>query len=85
MINKHSQELDLMVMVIEYKYKNKLIKPLPKLLIELIISDKTLYQELIKIQLEELLSYIINKSFTNEVTSEDDIKTIILDYLQERN
>ena len=72
-------------MVIEYKYKNKLIKPLPKLLIELITSDKTLYQELIKIQLEELLSYIINKSFTNEVTSEDDIKTIILDYLQERN
>ena len=72
-------------MVIEYKYKNKLIKPLPKLLIELITSDKTLYQELIKIQLEELLSYIINKSFTNEVTSEDDIKNIILDYLQERN
>ena len=85
MINKNSQELDLMVMVIEYKYKNKLIKPLPKLLIELITSDKTLYQELIKIQLEELLSYIINKSFTNEITSEDDIKTIILDYLQERN
>lgn len=85
MINKHSQELDLIVMVIEYKYKNKIIKPLPKLLIELIISDKSLYQEITKIPLEEILSHIIDKSFTNEVTSEDDIKTIILNYLQERN
>lgn len=78
MIKKNKYDVDIMALVIEYRFKNKIITNLHNILLELAISYEGIYEKLIKITVEEIIKVIANlKDFDYE-----SIKETILKYLE---
>lgn len=77
MIKLHSYEVDYMTLVIEARFKNKKITNLHNLLLELCISNKYIYEALLKIVPYELIDEIIAANFS-------DIKEITINFLKKR-
>lgn len=80
MIKKNTYDIDIMSMVLEYRFKNKIITNLHTILLELSISDNQIYKKLITKNVEEIINEIINKITDNY--DYEIIKNIILNYLE---
>lgn len=79
MIKKNTYDIDIMLMVLEYRFKNKIITNLHTILLELSISDNQIYKKLITKNVEEIINEIINKITNYDFET---IKDIILNYLE---
>ena len=80
MIKKNTYDIDLMAMVLEYRFKNKIITNLHTILLELSISDNQIYKILLTKNVDEIINEIVNNITDNY--DYEIIKNIILNYLE---
>ena len=80
MIKKNTCDIDLMAMVLEYRFKNKIITNLHTILLELSISDNQIYKILLTKNVDEIINEIVNNITDNY--DYEIIKNIILNYLE---
>ena len=78
MIKKNKYDVDIMALVIEYRFKNKIITNLHIILLELAISYEGIYEKLIKRTVDEII-----KAITSQTNFDyESIKDTILKYLE---
>ena len=78
MIKKNKYDVDFMALVIEYRFKNKIITNLHNILLELAISYEGIYEKLIKTTLDEIIKVVVKPTNFDY----ESIKNAILEYLK---
>lgn len=78
MIKKNKYDVDIMALVIEYRFKNKIITNLHTILLELAISYEGIYEKLIKTSVDEIIKVITSQTNFDY----ESIKDTILKYLE---
>jgi len=77
MLNTKTNTVDQITLWINHRFQNKIIKILPKILIEIVIANE-LYLEVIMMQsLDNFINYLMKHKFTNEI----ELKQLLIKYL----
>lgn len=77
MLNPKTNNVDQITLWINHRFQNKIIKILPKILIEIIIANE-LYLDVIMMQsLDDFINYLMKHKFTNEI----ELKHLLIKYL----
>ena len=77
MLNSTTNTVDQITLWINHRFQNKIIKILPKILIEIVIANK-LYLDVIMMQsLDDFINYLMKHKFTNEI----ELKQLLIKYL----
>ena len=79
MINKTENSIDQITLWINHKYKNHILKILPKVLIDIVISNETYLNILLSknITVNTILRYLMTNKFKNEF----ELKQLLINYL----
>ena len=79
MINKTENSIDQITLWINHKYKNHILKILPKVLIDIVISNETYLNILLSknITVNTILRYLM----TNKFKDEFELKQLLINYL----
>lgn len=77
MLNTKTNTVDQITLWINHRFQNKIIKILPKILIEIVIANE-LYLDVIMMQsLDDFVNYLMKHKFTNEI----ELKQLLIKYL----
>lgn len=77
MLNIKTNTVDQITLWINHRFQNKIIKILPKILIEIVIANE-LYLDVIMMQsLDDFINYLMKYKFTNEI----ELKQLLIKYL----
>lgn len=77
MLNTKTNTVDQITLWINHRFQNKIIKILPKILIEIVIANE-LYLDVIMMQsLDDFINYLMKHKFTNEI----ELKQLLIKYL----
>lgn len=77
MLNTKTNTVDQITLWINHRFQNKIIKILPKILIEIVIANE-LYLDVIMMQsLDNFINYLMKHKFTNEI----ELKQLLIKYL----
>ena len=77
MLNTKTNTVDQITLWINHRFQNKIIKILPKILIEIVIANE-LYLDVIMMQsLDDFINYLMKHKFTNEIQ----LKQLLIKYL----
>lgn len=77
MLNTTTNTVDQITLWINHRFQNKIIKILPKILIEIVIANE-LYLDVIMMQsLDDFINYLMKHKFTNEI----ELKQLLIKYL----
>ena len=77
MLNTKANTVDQITLWINHRFQNKIIKILPKILIEIVIANE-LYLDVIMMQsLDDFINYLMKHKFTNEIQ----LKQLLIKYL----
>lgn len=77
MLNIKTNTVDQITLWINHRFQNKIIKILPKILIEIVIANE-LYLDVIMMQsLDDFINYLMKHKFTNEI----ELKQLLIKYL----
>ena len=77
MLNTKTNTVDQITLWINHRFQNKIIKILPKILIEIVIANE-LYLDVIMMQsLDDFINYLMKYKFTNEI----ELKQLLIKYL----
>lgn len=77
MLKTTENKIDQITLWINHRFQNKIIKILPKILIEIVISNE-LYLDVIMLQtLEDFINYLSKHKFKDEI----ELKQLLINYL----
>ena len=77
MLNTKTNTVDQITLWINHRFQNKIIKILPKILIEIVIANE-LYLDVVMMQsLDDFINYLMKHKFTNEI----ELKQLLIKYL----
>ena len=77
MLNTKTNTVDQITLWINHRFQNKIIKILPKILIEIVIANE-LYLDVIMMQsLDDFINYLMKHKFKNEI----ELKQLLIKYL----
>ena len=77
MLNIHKNTVDQITLWINHRFQNKIIKILPKILIEITISNELYLDVIMNQTLQDIIDYLSKHKYKNEI----ELKQLLIKYL----
>ena len=77
MLNIKTNTVDQITLWINHRFQNKIIKILPKILIEIVIANELYFDVIMMQSLDDFINYLMKHKFTNEI----ELKQLLIKYL----
>lgn len=77
MLNIHKNTVDQITLWINHRFQNKIIKILPKILIEIVIANELYLDVIMNQTLQDIIDYLAKHKYKDEI----DLKQLLIKYL----
>ena len=77
MLNIHKNTVDQITLWINHRFHNKIIKILPKILIEIVIANELYLDVIMNQTLQDIIDYLAKHKYKDEI----ELKQLLINYL----
>lgn len=77
MLNIHKNTVDQITLWINHRFQNKIIKTLPKILIEIVIANELYLDVIMNQALQDIIDYLAKHKYKDEI----ELKQLLIKYL----
>lgn len=77
MLNIHKNTVDQITLWINHRFQNKIIKILPKILIEIVIANELYLDVIMNQTLQDIIDYLAKHKYKDEI----ELKQLLIKYL----